>query len=206
MAWRGIIHQPLKDWSNGLALQYWGQGQRFGLLSMGQGKMYWFASLNSQSPDADQTLLEKKEFLTQRFEKWHPRVKEALSLTAESDILVRPIEAGTKLQSWHHRRVALMGDAAHAITPNLGQGACMAIEDAAVLASQLKTTDSVAAALTTYERKRMPRVHQVRMRSYLLGRLGQLENGALVRMRSLGLGLAPDGFTRLSFQSLFKGI
>ena len=204
MAWRSIINQPLQDWPQGLALQYWGQGKRFGLLSMGQERMYWFASLNRLIPDQDLNLTHRKAYLTQQFQDWHPRVKEAIALTAESEILVRPIKVGPKLKEWHHDRVVLMGDSAHAMTPNLGQGACMAIEDAAVLAQVLQQSPSIAAALTAYERMRQPRVNQVVTRSYLLGVLGQWDSRVLVGLRSLGLSLAPDAVTRLSFQTLFR--
>ena len=203
MAWRGIIEQPLLNWPQGLALQCWGRGKRFGLLSMGQNQMYWFASLNSAIPET--SCPSKKDYLTRCFQNWTPQVQEAIALTDESDIVVRPIETAPRLQSWHQGRVLLLGDAAHAMTPNLGQGACMAIEDAAILVPSLARSNTISQALVAYERQRKPRVNQVILRSYLLGQVGQFESQALTTLRGIGLRLAPKGLLQLSFRTLFQG-
>ncbi|MFF0255561.1 FAD-dependent monooxygenase [Micromonospora zamorensis] len=65
------------------------------------------------------------------------------------------------LDSWSRGRVLLIGDAAHATSPNMAQGAAMALEDAVVLASSLATTDSVVDALRAYEARRRPRTDWV---------------------------------------------
>ncbi|MEU8213271.1 FAD-dependent monooxygenase [Micromonospora sp. NPDC049044] len=65
------------------------------------------------------------------------------------------------LDSWSRRRTLLIGDAAHATSPNMAQGAAMALEDAVVLASSLATAGSVAEALRGYEARRRPRTDWV---------------------------------------------
>ena len=187
-------------------MQFWGQGKRFGLLQMTPERMYWFASLNSLNPEADMNLVRKKDYLTHLFRQWNPSVLESLSLTEEEDILVRPVEAVPALSSFVKERVALLGDAAHAMTPNLGQGACMAIEDAAVLARCLQSSSSVSIALASYQRQRAARINQVRLRSYLLGKIGQWESPLMVTLRTLGLSMAPNAVTQQSFKSLFKAV
>ena len=77
----------------------------------------------------------------------------------------------------------MLGDAAHPMTPNLGQGACQAIEDAVVLGECLGEGGEVVSSLRLYEARRIPRTADVVRRSRLAGRLLQLENPLLCRLR-----------------------
>ena len=202
MAWRGILKQSLSGWPQGEALQCWGRGKRFGLLAMNSNEMYWFAAINSRSSKVECD--DKKKFLSQTFQGWTSKVRDAIALTQEEDIVVRPIETAPRLRKWHQHRVLLLGDSAHAMTPNLGQGACMAIEDAAILAKCLVIENSPEDALAAYEKKRKWRVNQVILRSYLLGQVGQLESLTLTQLRSQGLRLAPKALLQISFKTLFN--
>jgi 2-polyprenyl-6-methoxyphenol hydroxylase-like FAD-dependent oxidoreductase len=85
------------------------------------------------------------------------------------------------LASWGVGRVTLLGDAAHPMIPNLGQGACQAVEDAVVLARCLG--DDAPRSLRLYEGRRIPRTTAVVRRSRLAGRVTQLENPLLRRLR-----------------------
>ena len=88
------------------------------------------------------------------------------------------------LDRWHRGRVVLLGDAAHAMTPNTGQGAGMALEDAWVLARELARAPTVAHALQTYETIRVPRVRAIHRASRLLGRVAQWEHPAACALRN----------------------
>src|SRR6185437_5084646 len=87
------------------------------------------------------------------------------------------------LPAYHRGRVAILGDAAHAMTPNLGQGACQAIEDAVVLAECLTEYSQAEAALLAYERRRLTRANWILRQSRLLGQIGQWENPFLCGLR-----------------------
>ena len=88
--------------------------------------------------------------------------------------------------------VTLLGDAAHPMTPNLGQGACQAIEDAVVLARCLREVDGVADALRRYEELRAARTARIVRQSRRIGRVGQLENPLLCRLRDRALAMIPS--------------
>jgi len=92
---------------------------------------------------------------------------------------------------WHEQRVVLLGDAAHPMTPNLGQGAGQAIEDAAVLDRCLATTDTIDAALRRYETLRVTRANSIVRGSRTLGAVGQLQHPIAVWMRNTVLRLTP---------------
>ena len=84
-----------------------------------------------------------------------------------------------------------MGDAAHATTPNMGQGACMAIEDAAILANMISDSRSVDETFLAFERKRIHRTTTIVKDSWQLGRIAQWENKLLITLRDTLLRLTP---------------
>lgn len=114
-----------------------------------------------------------------------------LERTDEAEILRTDIRDRPPVRSWSKGRVVLLGDAAHPMTPNLGQGGCQAIEDAVVLARALATMPSVEAALRRYEALRIPRANEIVQRSYGMGRVAQWENRAAIRLRNLLVRLTP---------------
>ncbi len=89
------------------------------------------------------------------------------------------------LRQWSHGRVTLLGDAAHAMTPNLGQGACQAIEDAIALADCLKDTTNIAAALKSYEKQRITRANRIARLAHFMGQAVQWENPILSAPRNI---------------------
>ena len=88
------------------------------------------------------------------------------------------------------------------MTPNLGQGACQAIEDAVVLAACLKTHSNVAAALLEYDRRRTSRTRLFVLRSRWLGAVAQLENPILCSMRDAAVRATPQRIAARQMKSL----
>ena len=88
--------------------------------------------------------------------------------------------------------MTLVGDAAHPMTPNLGQGACQAIEDAFLLAESLKNGPGIAAALQGYEARRVKRANILVRRSRQQGWIGHWKHPLGVRLRDMALRMAPS--------------
>ncbi len=179
-AWRGVASFDLRPGAGG---ESWGCGQRFGIVPMSRGRVYWFAVANAPEGEAD-TVPGRKARLLRRFEGWHQPIAEVIGATEEGAILRNDIYDRPPLKRWSSRCVTLLGDAAHPTTPNLGQGACQAIEDAVVLARCLSGEYDVAAALQCYDSLRIPRTTRIVMLSRRLGRIGQLGNPLLCRLRN----------------------
>jgi 2-polyprenyl-6-methoxyphenol hydroxylase-like FAD-dependent oxidoreductase len=102
--------------------------------------------------------------LVRLFGGWHEPIPELLAAATPGDVLRHDVaELAAPLPGFHRGRVALLGDAAHPMTPNLGQGACQALEDAVVLARLAASADpdAVAAALARYTAVRLPRTTDV---------------------------------------------
>ena len=194
-AWRAVAEpgEELLPWGRGF--ESWGRGARFGCAHIGKGRVYWFATQNASEGAKDGTPGTPdgpKARLLRLFGSWHQPIGELIEATDEHAILRTDIYDREPLgEHWGEGRVTLLGDAAHPMTPNLGQGACQAIVDAVVMALCLHEVGATAEALRRYERLRSERAAMVVRRSRRVGRIGQLENPLLCRLRDRALAMAP---------------
>jgi 2-polyprenyl-6-methoxyphenol hydroxylase-like FAD-dependent oxidoreductase len=154
--WRGVSPVSIDQ---GRLTESWGVGERFGLVDLGS-RTYWFATANIAEGETEDPSGRKAEML-RRFAGWHAPVEAVLEATPDGAILRSDVYFLNPLPRWSRDRLVLLGDAAHATTPGVGQGAAMAIEDAVVMADQLAATDELATALGRYESIRRPRAERV---------------------------------------------
>ncbi|MFH9659517.1 FAD-dependent monooxygenase [Streptomyces sp. NPDC017248] len=178
----------------------WGQGAEFGHIAFADGRAEWHAVLTAP---AGVRHTDPLGMLRDRFRDWHHPVPALLAATRPEAVLHHDIdELVTPLPSFTAGRVALLGDAAHAMSPHLGQGACQALEDAATLAAALAAEPSVGAALARYDAERRPRAQSVARAARQAGRLGQrLSHPVAVALRNTGLRLAPS---RTSIRAILR--
>lgn len=140
-----------------------GDGCFFGLCPVAGGRTYGFGNL--AMPRAHDPIAGRLARLRARFAGFGPRVRGHLdALAGDGDLLCSAVE-WLEQDSWGAGRVVLIGDAAHASSPMMGQGGSMAIEDAFVLAELLRTAPEVDAALAAFAARRKPRVDWVRAES-----------------------------------------
>ena len=200
--WRGVtnINPELDDRHLGLEhdgdfSESYGHGMRFGILRLGPGRIHWFAVANKSLLP---TCLPTADALLRLFSGWHAPVPELIQ-NAESAICTS-VQDRLSTLPWVVGRVAILGDAAHPISPNFGQGACLAIEDAVVLAACLQSHPNLPRALRRYELSRYPRCLEILFMSREAGRFAQLQNRALVHLRKHFIKLAPLAFTAFWFR------
>ncbi len=187
-AWRGLA--DLGDGREGDGFEAWGRGNIFGLISLGHGRFYWYATKNA--PEGQEGAPEgRKAELMELFGGWHEPIPTVIKATEEAAILRNDVYDREPLKRWGRGRVTLLGDAAHPMTPNLGQGACQAIEDAVALAEFVLRETDVQGALRGYEDRRAGRVANIVRRSRLLGKAAQLENPLLCAVRNAAAGAMP---------------
>ena len=128
-----------------------------------------------------------------RFADWHEPLTDVVRATAPSAVLRHDIfTLTTPLPELRRGRIVLLGDAAHAMTPNLGQGACQALEDAVTLGAVAGSGD-VDDALAAYDTERRPRTQRLVTMSERAGRMAQAESPALAGMRNLLARVVPVG-------------
>jgi 2-polyprenyl-6-methoxyphenol hydroxylase-like FAD-dependent oxidoreductase len=204
---RGIADVP-ENFFVGHNSESWGEGSRFGILAIGGNKVCWYATVNST--ELPQHSDWPKERLQEIFCKWHNPIPELIAATEPSAIMLSAACDQQPMRLWSKGPATLIGDASHALTPNLGQGACMAMEDALVLANCLGKEKDVAAGFRAYEARRFPRVRNAIWRSRWLGEVGQWENRAVVSARNAITRLLPGRIfechsTFAELMSLFGG-
>ncbi|QQQ77765.1 FAD-dependent monooxygenase [Saccharothrix sp. 6-C] len=167
-----------------------GPGTEFGVLPLGDGRVCWYAA--AIAPAGGRSVDELGE-VRRLFADWHDPIPALLDATPPAAVLRHDIhELAAPLPTYVRGRVALLGDAAHAMTPYLGQGACMAIEDAVVLAAACARADDVPTALAAYDRQRRPRTQSMAKASRALGRVGhKVRNPVAVAARNAAMRAVP---------------
>jgi 2-polyprenyl-6-methoxyphenol hydroxylase-like FAD-dependent oxidoreductase len=148
--------------------EYMGRGQRIGLVPINARRLYVWTTFNSprdkwEGPD-----------LPRQFAQFtaEPLRRLFVAVPPPASIITTEIEE-LWLDGWFSKNIVLLGDAVHAMTPNIGQGAGMAMEDAAVLAEELAGAAKIEDALANYVRRRKPRVETVMRISRDVGNDGQ---------------------------------
>ena len=174
-----------------LLTETWGAGRRFSLFPAGVGQTYWFAVL-TQHEHARVAPGEVRAHLRHHFAGFHAPVGEVIEAIDEDAVHATPIHDLPKLPSWHSPLVCLIGDAAHAITPNVGQGACLALEDALVLARRLEDAETLNGAFDAFERVRRRRVASIGAAARATGWIGQWRAPVLLRLRRRLMRSVPD--------------
>ncbi|HLK13552.1 MAG TPA: FAD-dependent monooxygenase, partial [Fimbriimonadaceae bacterium] len=166
VSWRSII--PARPRGVDHLMVFTGERRYFGLVPVGGGHTYGFAGLDGEPfHDPPGGRLDR---LRQHFHGFGPPVTGYLAaLTRDEQIHFGPIES-IDLEHWHAGRVLLIGDAAHASPPHMGEGGAMAIEDAIVLAELLRAADTIEDAIARFQARRKPRAGYVQQQSTLAAR------------------------------------
>lgn len=196
--WRLVVAAPSEEVR---MREMWGRGLRFGIVPIGSGRVYCFAVANAPHGQADPAEGRVERF-RRRFSGFGGDVPAIVASVKHPDELIHNDLEELAEGPWTAGRVVLVGDAAHAMTPNMGQGAAMALEDAAVLVEALTNHATVDRALVEYESRRKPRVRWVQNQSRRIGRVGQLEWGPLCALRNAVLRLVPDGAATTALRKL----
>ncbi len=195
-SWRGVA--DTREGVGTTATEAWGRGRRFGLVPIDAERTYWFATHNASEGGRDNSEL-ARETLLRLFYGWPAPIRDVLLATPRDAILRTDIYDRPDAARWGEGRVTLLGDAAHPMTPNLGQGAGQAIEDAVVLARELAKageTGDVVLALRGYEAARAPRSQSMVAASRRLGVIGQAEGALTCRVRDTLMSLVPSAVAR----------
>lgn len=200
--WRGVGPLP-PTFVAGEISETWSDGRRFGLLDVGRGRAYWYATANRPEGEADGGPVARKAEVAAMFSDWHAPIPEAVEATPPEAVLRGDTYDRRPRRGWSRGRAVLVGDAAHPTTPNLGQGGCLAIEDALVLARCLAEPGTLAEAFATYERARYKRAARVTRESLWTGRLGQA-GGALAALRNGATRLTPGSVYASRLDWLFR--
>jgi 2-polyprenyl-6-methoxyphenol hydroxylase-like FAD-dependent oxidoreductase len=161
---------------------FWGRGIRFGFYPV-RGGTFWYAlvSTHAGGPDASTGF---KQYVLERVREWAPPAPALVEATPDDAIVRSDLVGRDPVENWGRGRVTLLGDAAHAMTPFMGQGAGQALEDAAVLLRCLREEPDLERALREYEQRRQPRTAEVTTRSWRVGQGTKMANPIACAVRN----------------------
>ena len=203
-AYLGIAQMALPEPLAHSCIETWGGSLRFGFSALAADRVYWFAPV-SAAADPAAAAPSPRHLLDLGFHAFPPPVPDILAATPAPEVLRVDLHELPPLGHWQRGRAVLVGDAAHAMAPNLGQGGAQAIEDALALARALRETAEMAPALQRYESQRRARVRWIADRARLYGRLAHLESAALRRFRDLAIRGTPAWLTKPTLDWLYRG-
>lgn len=178
IAVRGVIPEPPSDDD---VAEYWGRGQLFGI-SRHRAGTNWYTSFRSDLGPRRIDVAEALHVARGRSAGVIPAISGVLDAATPETTLAQRIWTTPRLRSYVRGRLVLVGDAAHAMTPNLGRGACEALVDAVTL-GRLLNTRAMPEALAAYDRERVRSTQRVRVASGLLMRLALVERTQPLRDR-----------------------
>lgn len=165
ICWRGISKAKINPKHKGELNELWSKGKRFGFVHITKNEIYWFALINKKK------FINKNIDLQELFSDYYPPIKSIIEETPKKDILCNELWDLKPINKWYHNNVCLLGDAAHATTPNMGQGAVQAIESALALSICLEEETSIESAFSRYQNIRKEKANYVTQTSWKIGKL-----------------------------------
>ncbi len=201
ICWRGITKIELPPNYQTELHEPWGKGKRFGFVAIAENEYYWYALANYKEDY-------RKEFeqvdLAKFYSDFNPLVSQIIKSTPPQNILTNELLDLKPIQRWYQKNICLLGDSAHATTPNLGQGACQAIESALVLADCLAKHKEAEKAFGEFQSIRMKKAIEVVQTSWRVGKIAHLENGLLIKIRNFVLKNTPAKIANKQSERIFE--
>jgi len=198
---RGIAEMALPEVLASTCREIWGGRDRFGFSAIGPRSVYWFAPQLSP-PGLEDSLELRMERLLDAYQQFPNPIPEMLVATRAEDTIRTDLFDFPPISGWSRQNVVLLGDAAHAMTPNLGQGGAQAIEDAFVLAEQCGQADSVAEALVDYECIRMPKAKRIVKNAWIFGHVSHWQNPLVRWARDAAIRWTPSSIGQKQLDKL----
>lgn len=195
--WRGVCEFDSTSKYNQIAIESWGKGKRFGFVEIGKNKVYWYAVIKD-------TMMKENYDLSDLFNEFHPEIVKIINETPKDNIIFSDIKDLQPINQWQKGKVCLVGDAAHATTPNMGQGACQAIEDAYVIGKLFGQEKSVEAVFTQYEKLRLEKAHYIINTSWTIGKVAHYENSIAIWARNFLVKNTPTNIVEKQLNKVFS--
>lgn len=196
--WRGVVKT---NFDIGYASETYGKGKRVGIVPIKDGVYGWWATYNEGFLKDDEPEGTKQK-LKRLFGNWHYPIPELIENT--ENILKNSLSDRIPHKGWTKGNITLIGDAAHPTTPNLGQGGCMAIEGAYLLAKCINKYGLSSKAYEIYEKYQFPRSKEIISESLKLGKMGQITNPILITLRNFFFKIIPSSVAMKMIDKYFS--
>ncbi|KEY18709.1 FAD-dependent monooxygenase [Kaistella antarctica] len=196
--WRGVVKT---NFDIGYGSETYGKGKRVGIVPIKDGVYGWWATCN-EAYMQDDSPEDTKNKLNRLFGDWHYPIPDLMNNTEV--ILKNSLIDRKPHKGWSKGNAILLGDASHPTTPNLGQGGCMAIEGAYILAKSIQKYGLTKKAFNRYEELQYPRSENIVNESLKLGKIGQITNPVLIILRNFALRAMPSSVAMKMIDKYFS--
>ncbi len=193
--WRGILKTEIPEKYSHNAYEIWGKGKRFGFVKIKENTLYWYALVNEKFYSKDIDLIET-------FKEFHPDVLKMIDKTSKENIILNDIIDLKPMRKWTAENLCLIGDSAHATTPNMGQGGCQAVEDAYIIGKLLENEKDWNQVFHQFEKIRKSKVNHIVKTSWMLGKVAQWEN--LTGLRNFVFRNMPESVNQKQMEKILK--
>ncbi|UYX54520.1 FAD-dependent monooxygenase [Bacillus thuringiensis] len=200
--WRGVTPAHNLSFKNDF-IETWGTNGRFGIVPLPNNEVYWYALINAKARDRKYTAYTTAD-LYNHFKSYHSPIPDILNNASDVTMIHRDIVDITPMKQFFEKRIVFIGDAAHALTPNLGQGACQAIEDAIILAECIKNNAHYRQAFIEYEQKRRDRIIKISNTAWKVGKMAQIESKPLTILRNQVMKRIPKWISEKQAHELYS--
>ncbi len=201
ICWRGIVKIDIAEKYSTELIELWGKGKRFGFVHINPKEVYWYALSNYKEPYKTAF---KNVDLAALFTDFSPLVRRIITATNKNDIIRNEMMDLKPITHWSFKNICLLGDAAHATTPNMGQGACQSIESAYVLAHCLAEEKNIELAFENYQKIRKTTAIKVINTSWNIGKIAHIKNGLTLFLRNSFMRMAPKKLMKKNAYSFLK--
>lgn len=199
--WRATIPQGNIALPRGS--ETWGAAGRFGMTPLTKDRIYWYACVNAALEDPRMSQYTVHD-LQERFRHYHAPIPAILNATSDSQLIWNDIIDIRPINHFAFGNIVLIGDAAHATTPNMGQGACQALEDVVVLKEELSSVNAVEQAFVAFEKRRLERTRYIIETSRRIGWLAQWEHPTAIAIRDFGMRMIPSQWAQMPLKKLLR--
>lgn len=184
--WRGIAEIQLPDDLKNTCIESWGYQRRFGFSAISKDQVYWFA-VKSAPADGSDDAIPLQEKLLQIYAEFAGPIPSIIKATPSERIIRNDLYELKRLGKWYKGTACLIGDAAHAMTPNMGQGGAQGVEDAYYISNILAGKQPVEQAFEAFEKQRRKKTDMVVKNSWMLGKMAHhpvLQPAAILAMKA----------------------
>lgn len=196
--YRGVSDFVLPVPYSNKGIEFWHQGALFGCAPIEPGKTFWWAI------SAAGVARVEDEFLGDLFSGFPAVIQQLLSAKREGPVHYTVLSDLPLLPKWYHKQVCLIGDAAHAMQPNLGQGGSMAIESAFILADVLAKEPEQRTAFAKFQKKAKRKTHRVKVLAGILSYISGVRGNALVTIRDFLVRVSPSCLGQWTLHYIFR--